>query len=183
MTDDQIKAALERAEKATIPGYDGYEADADGRIWSAVTNWRGYGRRRLSEEQAPDGYLRVRLYRYGRRIRKQVHRLVALAYRGLPSLPESEVRHLNGIRTDNRPSNLVWGAAKLNAADRDIHGMTAIGSRNGQARLHEAFIEPIRRSLAAGNSQRRVAASYGVSQRTIGNIAQGKAWSHVPKQS
>src|SRR5262249_12949164 len=36
--------------------------------------------------------------------------------------PHHEVRHLNGIRTDNRPENLAWGTKSENMQDAVRHG-------------------------------------------------------------
>jgi hypothetical protein len=76
------------------------------------------------------GYLRVRLLANGRRKSQAVHKLVALTFLGRP-LPGQQVRHLNGNRLDNSHANLAWGTAKQNAEDRNRHGKTARGERNG----------------------------------------------------
>lgn len=89
-----------------IPGYDGYEADSEGHIWSTASNWRGYGRRQLKETVNQDGYFHVRLYRDGNRVCKVVHVLVCLAFHG-PKPSGYEVRHLDDIKTNNIPSNLA----------------------------------------------------------------------------
>jgi hypothetical protein len=36
----EIEARWQKATKKPIPGFPGYEADDEGRIWS-TTNWRG----------------------------------------------------------------------------------------------------------------------------------------------
>ena len=51
-----------------------------------------------------------------------VHTLVLTAFVGPRPSPEIEVRHLNGVRSDNRLSNLAWGTASENAYDRVRHG-------------------------------------------------------------
>ncbi len=52
------------------------------------------------------GYLQVALWNLKRKD-KYVHRLVCEAFLTAP-LGCSEVNHLNGIKTDNRLSNLEW---------------------------------------------------------------------------
>jgi hypothetical protein len=49
--------------------------------------------------------------------------------------PNQQVRHLNGDKRNNCLDNLAWGTAKENAADRESHGNTARGTRNGNSRL------------------------------------------------
>jgi hypothetical protein len=175
----EIKARCEAAtDRRPIPGYAGYEADDNGYIWSVETNWRGYGVRRLVEEIDRHGYSRVRLYRDGRRVRKQVHRLVALAFYGEPGEGE-EVRHLDGDRANNRPCNLRWGTGLENAHDRERHGHTARGSRNGAAKLTENKVREIKRCLSLGHPQRQIARQFGVSQRAVGSINRRERWTHV----
>lgn len=107
--------------------------DLDGEIWRDVVGWESsyevsnLGRIRTKErtvkgkdktdrtvhrkikESYPDedGYLRVSLYCCNDTKLLGVHRVVAEAFlpnpKGLP-----QVNHLNGIKTDNRVSNLEW---------------------------------------------------------------------------
>ena len=163
---------------ATIEGFPDYEVDAEGRIYSNL-NWRGYGRRKVVPVETAGGYLKVRLRAPdGSRVNRAVHRLVAQAF--LPERPNgSQIRHLNGNKTDNRAVNLAWGTAKDNAADRESHGRTARGENNGFSKLTESDVASIRGELSAGRSQRRVAAEHGVSQKTIWSIANNRRWNHV----
>jgi hypothetical protein len=50
-----------------------------------------------------------------------VHRMVAMAFHGLPSAGQ-ECRHLNGVQTDNRAENLAWGSHSQNSVDQVAHG-------------------------------------------------------------
>jgi hypothetical protein len=57
------------------------------------------------------------------------HRLVACKkYGGIPK--GYFVRHLNGVKTDNRPENLVLGTPKENAADHETARTDAMFWRN-----------------------------------------------------
>lgn len=136
--ESELREMEARAEKATkpIPGYGGYEAGSDGSIWSVASDWRGYGRRELAQSPDPHGYLKVRLYRDGKRIHKQTHLLVCLAWHGERPGVCHEVRHLDGSRTNNTPSNLAWGTRSENALDRQVHG-TERAAENGRSSAHK----------------------------------------------
>lgn len=127
MTPDQLRKL--HADATPVLGYDGlYEVDANGDVWSVGHNWRGLGRRQLRAFPDQYGYLTVRLTGTTGRHKVKVHRIVCLAFHGLPPTWKYEVRHLNGDKLDNRPSNLAWGTQLDNAADRERHGRTARGA-------------------------------------------------------
>lgn len=100
-----------------------------------------------------------------------VHRLVMEAFVG-PRPEGMQVCHADGDRLNNRLSNLRYGTAKDNAADRDWHGMTRKGVTNGNAKLRDqAFIDAIRLRYAQGGvTQYELADEFGVSQAQINNI-------------
>lgn len=170
-------AELRAIAEAATPIYDGlYAVDREGRVFS-FTRWRGHDVRQLVPTDDGDGYLRVRLTIRGKRFNAGVHRLVCQAFHGPKPTPSHEVRHLNGSRRDNRAENLAWGTRVDNAADRDAHGTTASGERNGNAVLTVGQVAAIRETYGGrAANQYQIAAAYRVSQRTISRIVRGEQW-------
>lgn len=109
--------------------------------------------------------------------RKQhfVHRLVLLAFVGPPEAGQ-ECRHLDGDPTNNKLGNLKWGTKSENMADRDLHGMTARGGRNGRAKLSMEAVLEIRRRYSQGSRQKDLAIAFGVHQCTISVIVRREGW-------
>jgi len=176
LTDAEIAAIKARCDAATvsIPGLPGYEADIAGNIWSVASNWRGYGARRLAPHpDGRDGYLKVKVKANGRMRGALVHQLVCRAFHGEP-LVGQEVCHRDGSRTNNAAANLHWGTRAENAAERESHGRTARGERNGYARLRQSDVDVIRGRF--GESQRALAREFGVAQTTISRILRGVYW-------
>lgn len=54
------------------------------------------------------------------------------------------------------------------------------GEDNPAAKLTEEQVQEIKRLLARGAGYRFLAERYGVSRTTIGEIARGQRWQHVP---
>jgi hypothetical protein len=109
----------------------------------------------------------------------QVQCLVLEAFIG-PRPDGYEARHLNGNGEDNHVSNLAWGTRKENYADQRRHGVAAIGSKHGSAKLTEASVREIRalhRILKWPVD--RIAAAYGVSGNHLRKVISGIYWSHV----
>lgn len=68
------------------------------------------------------GYLTVNIYPAGQRRRlRSVHQLVAEAFIG-PRPVNTDVRHLNGIKSDCRAANLAYGTRSENMLDAVGHG-------------------------------------------------------------
>jgi hypothetical protein len=114
-----------------------YEVSSIGRV-------RRFGRKVLQSRQDKDGYLIVVLCRDGIPHDRKVHQLVCSAFNQPRPSKRHEVRHLNGTRSNNIPSNLKWGLGKHNAADRDRHGNTVRGERHRRARFSNKLIRGLK---------------------------------------
>lgn len=98
-----------------IPGYPEYQVNEMGQV-------RGRRGWILSPGDNGNGYLYVCLRPNGGvPVCRYVHHLVLETFIG-PRPDGQQTRHLNGDRGDNRLSNLAWGTAAENAADKVRHG-------------------------------------------------------------
>ena len=121
------------------------------------------------------GYLHVKLDRRS----QLVHVLVLEAFVG-PRGNQQHARHLNGVRADNRLTNLAWGTAVENYADSVEHGTAARGERHGKAILSEQDVSAIRGRYALGGiSQRALAAEYGLNHSTVQALIERRTWREV----
>lgn len=165
--------------KVNIAKY--YDVTKHGDVFSKRHNWRGYGRRKMATELDTYGYPRVKLTIDGRVKRIRVHLLVAMFYLGDRPQGCDQIRHLNGNKADNRASNLKWGTAKSNAADRDAHATTYRGSRHHSAKLNEKDVTTIRCRAKNGETYASISNDYPVGPTVISEIARGKIWKAVPR--
>lgn len=131
-----------------IPGLEGwYQASDQGRVRSIDHETRNrygpYIRRgqilSLACPPSGGGYQTVLI---GGRVRR-VHQLVLLAFVGEPG-PGEEVRHLNGIKTDNRLVNLRYGTKTENQLDNVRHGKHNCASKTHCKNGHEFSLENTR---------------------------------------
>jgi len=139
------------ASGASLPAHtpDGlYEITRDGRVFSR-TNWRGYGRREITQDLNDDGYLSVRILVAGKRTRKTVHGLVAAYHLPPRPSPLHEVRHLDGNRLNPHADNLAWGTRQDNADDRGRHGRTSRGPKHAAALIAGKQLARERRATEA----------------------------------
>jgi hypothetical protein len=131
----------------SVVGYEGlYSVSDRGRVRSEerrVCNHQNGGTRLVRQRilkahpNARSGYLVVSLYLNTERRVVTVASLVAAAFHG-PNPGGMDVRHENGINTDNRATNLLYGTRVENMADARRHGTLARGERHGNARLTDA---------------------------------------------
>lgn len=162
-------------------GYPGYLISSDGSMWSDRAIGRGrkaHSRRKLATYAGNHGY-RMATLSYGNRPRcVAIHRLLLRAFVGEPR-PKQEARHLDGDKANNSLSNLAWGSRSENMRDRDRHGTSNHGERNGQTKLVAAQVLSIRQEVASGTHRQAVAEKYKVHVNTIHNIIAGRVWGSV----
>lgn len=175
---------------------DGWKRKANGVEYfispdGIVLSVRGSKTRALAQHPDRDGYLCVLLQlETGERKAIRVHRAVCEAIHGRKPSGQ-EVRHLDGDKRNNAAENLRWGTQKENAADRDAHGRTARGGRNGAHLMPEkrrrgtdngnSKLTPqaVLEILRDGRAQTVIAAAHGVNQTLVSHIKLGRIWNHV----
>lgn len=155
-----------------------YEVSRKSR-WGSVCNYK-FAARKITPHTSSNGYLRVSIQRNNKRGPLYVHRLVALAFVNGHE-PGHQVNHINGNKTDNRPSNLEWVPIDKNIKHAWSTGLykNSSGERHHSAKLTAKRVRAIRRLLSAGATINTVAIACGVSPNTIWKIASGIAWQSV----
>lgn len=168
-----------------VPGCPGYLINQIGEVFSTV-----YGRcngradktsppRKKKLHLATTGYFDVAVCIRGVERRDAVHRMVARAFLGPRPFPDAQARHLNGVKTDNRPDNLAWGSAKDDADDRRRHGTIQIGVRSPRAAFDAKQVADIRAAALSGIDCGFLARRFGVTPSCIEGIRKGRSYPAV----
>jgi hypothetical protein len=173
-----------QVEYRPVPGFPGYRVGSDGTVWSSLVS-HGYGgtevtdkfTKKLAVNKHRNGYGLVGLNASGVRRTFSIHRLVLTVFVGECPLG-MEACHNDGNPMNNSLSNLRWDTKKLNAADRERHGNTATGAKNGQAKLTESDVREIR--LLVGTMPRtKIARRYGISVSSVKLIENRINWKYL----
>jgi hypothetical protein len=175
MIPSEVQNLVPNSRVSPIPNFPGYFATDEGQILSYK---RGVARIRQAHLSG-SRYLILSLWNNGVATNRSVHSLVLEAFVGPRPTPLHQVRHLNGIRIDNRLENLAWGTASENANDRKDHGTQVLGSRVGTNQLTEQDVINLRQEIVAGATLNRLAMRYNVNATTIYFAAVGINWPHV----
>ena len=132
-------------------------------LWHNRINGRGYGELSL--------FGRIWL----------AHRLSWILHRS-PIPKDKWVLHRCDVRNCVRPDHLFLGNLLDNNADCTSKGRQPMGERSGAHKLHDQDVRQILSLLRQGFTQRELAKQFGVSSHcTIGRIARGKGWKHIPR--
>lgn len=158
---------------------DDYMAGTDGQIYSR-TVYKGFGKKVLTDwyplvgHKSLKGYLTISLSHQGKKVTKGVHRLVCMAFHGMPTPATLVARHLNGNPQDNRPENLAWGDQYENWQDRRFHGTVLYGEDHPSAKLTNAEREHLRWAIEKGLcSHKHAARMLGMTQSAISELIAG----------
>lgn len=173
-----IRQARSFIKYRVIENYRLYRVGNDGSVWSRRWKVGNCWETRDDWQQLwptvhKDDYRYVTLHKEGKSRSRKVSVLVAQAFHGVGP-KGTECCHRNGVRSDDRARNLRWGTRKANAADRDAHGRTAHGERNGSAKLTAMQVKAIR-TLDGRMSHEKIGKTFGVSQVHVSRIIRREA--------
>lgn len=109
--------------------------------------------------------------------RHLAHRLLWEAANG-PIPKGMQINHKNGVKTDNRLSNMELVTPSQNIQHAHDTGLAKSlqGERRREAKLSDEAVREIR---ASGERQRVLANKYGVHQSIISEVKNRKRWAHV----
>lgn len=171
-----------------IPQRPGYQASSEGRIRSIEReiNWKSTKRIRKGKILTPyrnrRGYLEVRVafgirsHRSG--LAQTIHKLVMWAFK--PEKGENtQVNHINGIKTDNKPDNLEWCTNGQNGKHAYDMGLKPklTGERNGRVKLTWVQVREIRtKYIKKYGALKALSLEYGVTSSNIIDIINQKTW-------
>lgn len=103
------------------------------------------------------------------------HRASCKLHNGPAPSERHEAAHSCGNRLCVNPAHLRWATPAENAADKEIHGTSPVGERNGCAKLTSEKAAEIRR-LRGTTTQEKIAQQFGVSRRAVGMILNNQTW-------
>lgn len=117
---------MHRKWKPVVGYEDLYLVSNDGQVKSTVNG-------KVLKLVDSHGYRFANLRKDGKSHSIAVHRLVCMAFNGMPESDDMQVDHLNMVRNDNRPENLEWVTPKENQrrkvrSKKAIRGVAEDGS-------------------------------------------------------
>lgn len=159
-----------------------YMAGSDGQIYSR-THYTGFGRKERGawyplkgHRSGRSGYQIITMCHKNKKISKTVHRLVCMAFHGMPKVETLQTRHLDGNALNNDPKNLKWGTQEENWLDRRAHGRGCEGEKHPMAKLTDREREHIRWAIKKGLcSQHHAARMLNMTQGAISAVVHSKS--------
>tara|TARA_R110000782_G_scaffold256125_1_gene345015 strand:- start:863 stop:1375 length:513 start_codon:yes stop_codon:yes gene_type:complete len=165
-----------------IPEYPNYLITKNGTIFSRNFKRSGFPKE-IKHYIHRQGYHRVELCNESKRRKFLVHRLVMLTFKGEPN--GLQVNHKNGIKSDNRLSNLEYCTASYNVKHSFKLGLSIPlkGENNPTSILTKNQVIDIKKYLKCTvkyyGMLTVLSKKYGVSIQVINHIEKGNTWNHI----
>lgn len=160
-----------------IPDYESeYMVSDYGRI-KRISTRSGLPHDRIRKlELNREGYEQIILCRDSKTKKFLVHRLVLMAFKGHSNL---FANHLNGVKYDNRLSNLQYVTRQENEAHAVRLGLKSHGENHHCSKLTDKKVVTILTRANKGESNGNLAKEFGVSKTLIGRIVRRLQWKHI----
>ena len=165
-----------------VVGYEEtYEVSDRGRVKRIKDSENTYAGRILKLIQESRGYLYVNLCQNGQRARWLVHRLVAFAF--IPVVDgKPHINHKDGIKTNNKVSNLEWCTPAENVDHMCRTGLRknyAKADNHYRAKFSSEIVLEIRKLRSEGWKQQELADRFDTTQPQISAILSRTNWASV----
>ena len=161
-----------------VEGYAGsYQISDKGQVMSFQRNPLG---RLLKPCKTPNGYLTAHLSTKGEGRTKitGIHRLVAQAFLGPPTVEEIQVNHKDGDKTNNHVSNLEWCSQSGNMTHRYdvLKKPQPTGEKNKHSKTYEVTYPDGRKITVVG--LRAFCAKENLCYAVMSRVSRGERKSH-----
>lgn len=165
-----------------LSGFEGlYQISNMGRINALERKWKirngGIFTKKekiLKGVKQKTGYLFVCLYKDGVKYQFLIHRLVAMTFiDNIQNLPE--VNHKNGIKTDNRASELEWSSKSENLKHAFKIGLKR--AKKGAENICSRAVQQLSKTgelIKIFGSTKEAEGMLGIDHRVIGRVANGR---------
>ena len=134
----------------------------------------------LSQYKHRTGHMIIGIRYNNRILQKRVHRIVAEAFIPNPQ-KKPYVLHKDDDPENNCVSNLYWGDALQNYADRvRISGHGNEGGYHGYSHLTDGDVLQIKKLIYRSDLfYRQIGEKFSINEATVRAIKDGKSWKHV----
>jgi hypothetical protein len=154
-----------------VRNFPAYQANEEGVVFR--------GSRPLKASPNEKGYMRVFLRKNNQTHTRYVHRVICETFHG-PAKDGYEVRHKNGVRSDNRAANLAWATHSENEADKQAHGTLIWGEKAAHSKLTNFVVSEMRNMVRNGASMQDAARHYEVNEKVAADAITGRRWARLP---
>ena len=161
-------------ECKTIPGYEDYQVDTNGNLWSLK-----FGKKKLKPSINQSGYFQVALIKSGKIKSYLLHRLIMLTFHNESDL---SVNHIDGVKTNNNLTNLEYCTPLENVRHAmELGLMNHKGENHPKSKLTKKDVIEIKKELLFyyDGLSTKLAKQYKVTPSAIYKIRKGKSWAHV----
>lgn len=180
--EEEKKWACERLNLKEIPDFPGYFCNEEGKVYSTL-KCGPKAKPGIKEKKSRfnhNGYLSVMLSQNKKSKTLFVHRLKRQQYKPTFFSHMMRCNHINGIKADNRISNLEWVTCLQNSQHMvNVLGKSSRCENHHKAKVKNEDIKTIKSLHKEGMSQKDIAIKFSLSHSNVNAIIKGRIWRHL----